>query len=468
MANEKKQGIKNGRRALYLDLSFLGALIFFLFRIPLTNIIGNEGNGYFAVSWELYTVFGVFFGHGFSNIVCEMVRKRVRKNQYHNSISVLTFSLISGLLFSILGAFIIYIVSDIILGLISMKLSGISLRLLGILLVFSSLSGVFRGYFEGTGTNVPTSFSKIIESFVAGTGALIFAVVLNTYGTKVGALLFNSQYEPAFGATGIAAGCICGTVFSLLFLFIINRVYQIPLKQLLKKDESRLAESYKTILLEMGKLFLVTFVELLFFKVFRIVNMWLYIKATSVTDGKDKIVQYLGSYHGKVLVLTTIIILIILSFTGSNIRRIHKNYYRNELKYCWRYFCDDIKQILMISVPATVLLAVLGKNLFTIFYKSAGNIEVTMLQIGSINIILVSVAIYMYRLLRKMDLNLILILIPLIAFVIQTVVMSVIVKLPAIGALSMIISEAVFWLLMVILELLVCIKTLKQGFKSKI
>lgn len=468
MTNEKKQGIKNGRRALYLDLSFLGALIFFLFRIPLTNIIGNEGNGYFAVSWELYTVFGVFFGHGFSNIVCEMVRKRVRKNQYHNSISVLTFSLISGLLFSILGAFIIYIVSDIILGLISMKLSGISLRLLGILLVFSSLSGVFRGYFEGTGTNVPTSFSKIIESFVAGTGALIFAVVLNTYGTKVGALLFNSQYEPAFGATGIAVGCICGTVFSLLFLFIINRVYQIPLKQLLKKDESRLAESYKTILLEMGKLFLVTFVELLFFKVFRIVNMWLYIKATSVTDGKDKIVQYLGSYHGKVLVLTTIIILIILSFTGSNIRRIHKNYYRNELKYCWRYFCDDIKQILMISVPATVLLAVLGKNLFTIFYKSAGNIEVTMLQIGSINIILVSVAIYMYRLLRKMDLNLILILIPLIAFVIQTVVMSVIVKLPAIGALSMIISEAVFWLLMVILELLVCIKTLKQGFKSKI
>ena len=468
MTNEKKQGIKNKRRALYLDLSFLGALIFFLFRIPLTNIIGNEGNGYFAVSWELYTIFGLFFGHCFSNVVCEMVRKRVRKNQYHNSTSILTVSLISGLLFSVLGAFIIYIVSDIILGLISMKLSGISLRLLGILLIFSSLSGVFRGYFEGTGTNVPTSFSKIIEAFVAGTGALIFSVVLNKYGTKVGALLFNSQYEPAFGATGIAAGCICGTCFSLLFLFIINRIYQVPLKQLLKKDASGIAEPFKAVFMEMGKLFLITFVELFFFKAFRICNMWLYIKTTSVTDGKDKIVQYLGSYHGKVLVLTTIIILIILIFTGSNIRRIHKNYYRNELKHCWRYFCDDLKQILMISLPAAILLAILSKNIFTVFYKSAGNIEVTMLQIGSINIILVSVAVYMYRLLRKMDLKLLLILIPAIAFAIQTILMSIIVKLPTVGALSMIISEVIFWLLIVIMELLVCIKTLKQGFKSKI
>ena len=468
MTNEKKQGIKNKRRTLYLDLTFLGTLIFFLFRIPLTNIIGNEGNGYFAVSWELYTIFGLFFGHCFSNIVSEMVRKRVRKNQYHNSTSVLTFSLISGLLFSVLGALVIYFVSDIILGLISMKLSGISLRLLGVLLVLSSLSGVFRGYFEGTGTKVPTSFSKMVEAFVAGTGALIFAVVLNKYGTKVGALLFNPQYEPAFGATGIAAGCICGTLFSLLFLLVINRIYQVPLKQLLKKDESRIAESFKTVFVEMGKLFLITFAELLFFKAFRIVNMWLYIKATSITDSKDKIVQYLGSYHGKVLVLTSIVILIILCFTGSNIRRIHKNYYRNELKYCWKYFCDDMKQILMISVPVTVLLAVLGKNIFTLFYKSAGNIEVTMFQIGSISIILVSVTIYMYRLLRKMDLKLILTLIPVIAFVIQTIIMSVIVKVPEIGALSMIISEVVFWLLVVIMELLVCIKTLKQGFKSKI
>ena len=68
------------------------------------------------------------------------------------------------------------------------------------------------------------------------------------------------------------------------------------------------------------------------YNIFRIVNMWFYIKATLATDAKDKIVQYLGSYHGKVLVIIGIMVLIILIFTGKNIRKIYKSYHRNEIK----------------------------------------------------------------------------------------------------------------------------------------
>lgn len=115
----------------------------------------------------------------------------------------------------------------------------------------------------------------------------------------------------------------------------------------------------------------------------------------------------------------------------------------------------------MLTLPAALILAVFGKNIFTFIYKSAGNIEITMLQIGCINIILVSFAVYMYRVLKKLDMKILLILIPTIAFVIQTLVMSFIVKLPTIGALSLIISEMIFWLLIVSMELLLSIKTLK-------
>lgn len=461
MTNTKKQETKRIGKSLYMDISFLGPLIFFLFRIPITNIIGNEGNGYFAFSWELYTVLGLFFGHCFSSTISEMVRKRVRKNQYHNSSSVLTTSLILGIAASLLGCVIFYFVSDVLLGFLSMKLSGICFRLLGILLIFSSLSGIFCGYFEGIGTNVPTTFSKIIKGFISGTGALIFTTAFTKYGSKVGALLYNNQYKPAFGATGIVAGCICGTIFSLIFLIVINMIYQVPLKQLLKKDTLAEQESIIRVFKEMSKLFLITFFEIAFFNVFRIVNMWLYIKSTVLTDSKDKIVQYLGSYHGKVLVFTTCIILLIFIFTGRNIRKIQKNYRRNDLTNCWNLFCEDTKQLLMLTLPVAIILAVFGKNIFTFLYKSAGNIEITMLQIGCINIILVSFAVYLYRILKKLDMKMFLILIPMIAFVIQTLVMSFIVKLPTVGALSLIISETIFWLLIVSMELLLSIKTLK-------
>ena len=467
MTNTKKHETKSTGKSIYTDLSFLGTLIFFLFRIPITNIIGNEGNGYFAFTWELYTFLGLFFGHCLSSTVSEMVQKRVRKNQYHNSSSVFTTSMILGIIASVLGCIVFYFCSEIILSSFSMKLSGISFKLLGILLIFNSLTGIFCGYFEGIGTNVPTTFSKIIKGFISGTGALIFTSVLTKYGSKVGTLLYNPQYKPAFGATGIIAGCIIGTIFSLLFLIVIHIIYQIPLKQLLKKEDSTEQESSSKIFKEIFKLFIITFLEIVFFNLFRIVNMWLYIKNTLLTDGKDKIVQYLGSYHGKVLVLTTCTILLILIFTGRNVQKINKSYRRNNFTNCWNFFYKDAKQLLLITVPTAIAVAIFGKNIFTLLYKSAGNIEITMLQIGSINIILVSFAIYMYRLLRKLDMKLYLIMIPMIAFVIQTLVMSFIIKLPTMGALSLIVAELIFWLLVAGMELLLCIKTLKPNINDK-
>lgn len=461
MTNEKKQISKNTNKGLYLDLSYAGMLIFFLFRIPLTNIIGNEGNGYFSVAWEIYTLFGLLFGHGIYNIIKDMVKIRIRKTQYRNSSKVLSASLIISFIFSLIGSVIIYFYSNILLSSLSMKLSGISLRLLGILLILSSISGVFRGYFEGCGTKIPTSFSKIIEAFISGTGAIIFASILYKYGAKVGALLFNMQYEPAFGATGIVAGCICGSIFSFIFLLLVNIVYQRPLKQLIQKEESKSIESPGSIMKEFTKLSFIILLELGFFKLFRLVNIKFYIDTYSNTDAKGKIIQYLGSYHGKILILTGIISLLILSISGRNLKKVEKCYYRNKLNLSWQYFCDDIKQIIIFAVPAIIIFAVFAKNILTFIYKSTGNTEVLMLQIGTINILLVPLAIYIYKLLLNMDFKLLLIIIPLISFILQTIFMGILVKQNNLGALCLIISETIFWFFIVLFELLAIIKTLK-------
>lgn len=461
MTNEKKQINKNTNKGIYLDLSYAGIFIFFLFRIPLTNIIGNEGNGYFSIAWEVYTLFGLLFGHGIYNITKNMIRVRIRRNQYHNSTRVLSTSLIISILLSFIGGVIIYFYSNLLLSALSMKLSGISLRLLGILLIFNSVSGVFRGYFEGCGTKIPTSFSKIIEAFVAGTGAIIFSSILFKYGAKVGALLFNMQYEPAFGSTGIAAGCICGSIFAFIFLLLVNAVYQKPLKQLLQKEDSSGVESIGSIMKEFLKFSFITLFELVFFKLFRLTNMSLYIKTYSNTDNKGKIIQYLGSFHGKVLILTGIIGIFILSISGRNMKKVEKSYYRNKLNISWQYFCDDIKKIIFLAIPAVIFVAVFAKNILTILYKSTGNTEVMMFQIGALNILLVPLAFYLYKLLANLDLKVIVIVIPLIAFVLQTIIMSILVKQETLGSLSLIITDVVFWGLIVLFELLAIIKILK-------
>lgn len=464
MTKETQKEIKNKNtnRELFLDLNYAGILIFLIIRIPVTNIIGNEGNGYFSIIWEIYNLISLFLGYGVYHIIKKMVRKRNRKNQYHNSTRVFSMSIITAFLLSVIGFIILYLCSGIILSPFTISLGRTGLRLLGVLLIFTSLAGVYRGYFEGSGTTIPTCFSKIVEAVVAGTGAIIFSSILYKHGSKVGELLFNPQYKPSFGALGIVVGCVCGSILSFLFLIIVNTIYQRHLKQLLKSEDSGVIESIGTIFKEFLKLFLITLIELLCFKLFRLVNMYIFINTYSNTDMKAKIVQYIGSYHGKILIITGIIIAIILSVTGKQRKRVEKSYSRNKLALSWRYFCDDMKQLLLLSVPAYFLFMFFSKSILTVLFTSGGTIEVTMLQIGSINILLIPVAVYLYKLLSNLDFKLYITIIPLIALFIQTIVMKTMVIRENIGPLALIISEVVFWLTITVLELLVIIKTLKQ------
>lgn len=461
MTKENKGENQNGNRMLYLDLSYVGILIFLIFRIPISNIIGNEGNGYFSVTWEVYSIFGLIFGHSLYHITKEMIRKRIRKKQYKSSAIVLNLSFLLGVLFSVIGGIIIYAVADSLLSELGIKLSAVSFRFIGGLLVFSSLSGVLGGYFEGNGTKVPFSFSKIVEAIISGTGALIFTSILYNYGSKVGELLFNPQFQPAFGAAGITVGCVCGSVFAFVFLLVVNVIYQRPLKQRSQVEDSGMLESVVSLALEYLKITFITLVELVFITSYRMVNMSLYIKAYTNTEGKGKIVQYLGSYHGKVLVITGILILMILSFTGRNIKRIQKSYYKNKLNFGWNYFVNDMRELAVFSIPGVAVVAILAKNLLTVLYDSTGNTEVVMLQIGSINIFLIPLAVYLYKLMRELDFKLINVISPAVAFGVQTFVMWMIVKKENIGALSLIISEVVFWAVIVVIELAVVIKTFK-------
>ena len=56
---------KQNRKHISFDLSFTGLLIYLLFRIPISNIIGSEGNGYYFISFEIFTLFYIIFGFCF-------------------------------------------------------------------------------------------------------------------------------------------------------------------------------------------------------------------------------------------------------------------------------------------------------------------------------------------------------------------------------------------------------------------
>ena len=351
-----------------------------------------------------------------------------------------------------------------------MQLSIISLRLLSIWLIISTISGIFRGYFEGCGSRIPTAFSKIIEAIVAGTGSLIFASSLYKYGTKVGNLLFNQQYQPAFGATGIICGFLCGSILSFLFLFLIYQFYQRYQKQAANSTSTK-EITKRTLCMDICKTYFLCLGSLLFMYSYRLVNLVLYVstltKQVQEEQNEINILSLLGSYHGKVLVLIGIIILVILSLCGGNILRIRKNYSRNSYDVCWKYTLDDMKQILFISIPACVLYVLFSEQILNIIYGKANLTEINFLKIESLCIIFIPLTMYLYHLLQRLNLNLALLLLPIFSFVGQSILMYVLVTTTNVRMLSIVIAEVVFWILLFVFEILIIMKEFGKIFSAQ-
>lgn len=460
---------KQSKNRTIWDLGMTSILILLLFRIPISNMLGSEGNGYLAITWEWFTVWGIFFGMCIGKTVAGMVKIRMHKQQYHNSTRVLYTSILTGIVWSLLGAILLYGISWVLTGaLLDVKLSGISLRLTALLLVFSVTANIFRGYFEGSGSKVPTYFSKIIEVLVAGTGACIFAFLFGKYGKKVGALLLNNQYEPAFVAVGVIAGGVLGSMIAIIFLCVVNGIYQIPLSELYKKDETRVMESQISIVKEIFKKSWLSILPILFLKGYRLLDIGIYIRSKMEAGTDIKTIQQIGSYHGRILVIGGLVVVLVLGFTGKNMRKIQRYYIKNNFSACRKYFVEDFKVILAVSVGAMVLLLFGSKFILQFIFHTASQSEIQMLQITGVGILVVVAALYMHKVLQALGEELPLLVISVIAFVVQTVLMLSLAKFASLGAVTLIIAELVFWAITAILEALFLFKLFKGSLKRNV
>ena len=61
MTEKNITNLKSKKKLGFWEISMTAPLIGLFLRIPLANIIGNEGNGYLALNWEIFFLLYIFF-----------------------------------------------------------------------------------------------------------------------------------------------------------------------------------------------------------------------------------------------------------------------------------------------------------------------------------------------------------------------------------------------------------------------
>ena len=226
--------------AILAAAAVITKIIGVVYRIPLTNILGNEGNGFYGYAYEIYAMALMLSSFSLPIAVSKLVSARMAQRQRRNAFRVflcaLAFAVIVGLFISL----VIFFGADAIsTHMMKSPLSAYALKVLAPGLFIVAILGVLRGYFQGLGTMVPTAISQILEQIVHAVVSIAGASILLKIGIQAGKEKGNELLGPAYGAAGGTLGTITGALIALLFLIFVFWLYRRIIRRQIHLDRSR-------------------------------------------------------------------------------------------------------------------------------------------------------------------------------------------------------------------------------------
>ncbi len=202
---ETKQNILKGAMILSIGV-MLSKMIGLIYRIPLTNIIGDEGNGLYSSAYQVYVIILTLTATAIPSGLSKLIAEREAVGAYREADRVFKLTLKGGLICSLILAIVVCLGADVISDVFFPNENvGTPIRVLVPTILIATVVASLRGYFQGLGNMVPTAKSQVIEQIVH----VIFTVVLAYY------LINRSLLSAVVGAT---LGTSIGAFVALLIL----------------------------------------------------------------------------------------------------------------------------------------------------------------------------------------------------------------------------------------------------------
>ena len=167
--------------------SIISRIIGLIYRIPMTEIIGDVGNNYYGCAFDVYNIVLTISSFSLPQAVSKTVSAQVAKGHYKNAYQVFKGAMLFGLGSGLIAALVVYFGAGFFTGtLLKTPYSVFALKVLAPVLVVVAVLGVLRGFFQGLGTMMPSAISQIIEQIANAIASVWAAYVLFGYGTRIG------------------------------------------------------------------------------------------------------------------------------------------------------------------------------------------------------------------------------------------------------------------------------------------
>ncbi|MCI1930681.1 MAG: polysaccharide biosynthesis protein [Clostridia bacterium] len=368
--------------AILATAGIIVRFIGFLYRVPMTAIIGDRGNAIYSAGYQVYNFLLILSSAGLPSAIGKMVSERIALREYKNAHKVFKVSLaFSGTLGFIFMLLLIFFAKSIAVYVCKIPDAYYTLITLAPTIFIVGIMSVVRGYFQGMNNMVPTAISQIIEQVFNA----IFSVVL-AY------VLINRSV--ALSAAGGTAGTGIGAFSGFLIVLLAYGVNRKPIHKRMRKNAGKYKiESNWRIL----KILLMTAVPIIIgtavYSITNLVDMSM-VMSRLLESGAftaNQAESLYGQLQGKYVTLTTLPVAISTAVATASIPNIASSMVLNDRAAVQRKINMSIKISMIISIPAAIGMAVLADQILYLLFPSVPE-GGSLLKIGSISIIFLALS----------------------------------------------------------------------------
>lgn len=333
-------------------------LIGLIYRVPLANILTDEGNGYYSTAYNIYTIVLLLASYSIPSAISKLMAGKLEQREYKNAQRIFYCALMYVGAVGAVASLFLFFGADLLLE----GKAALVLRAFAPTILIYGFLGVLRGYFQANKSMVQTSVSQIFEQ------------ILNA-AVSVGAAYYFMQVfqSPEYGAIGSALGTMAGVIMALLVMlwaYYINRKF---IKKRLDRDKTDVLDSYGEIFKSM--LFIVTPIILsTFIYNFNItLNNNLFTKIAMSHYGMTEQESYsvFGIYSGKAVLLSDVPVALASAMSAALIPVVSGAFAREGRRAAGEKAEVAIHTTMLFAIPASVGMFVLAEPILTLLFRFA-------------------------------------------------------------------------------------------------
>ena len=203
--SEKKQGFVSGALILMLS-NIIVKVVGAIFKIPLSNVIGDHAMGYFSSAYAIYSMCFLISTAGLPVAISRMIASARAKNNEKEADRIYRVSLSIFVIIGLIGTAVLFFGAGRFADLSNTPKLQICIQTISPIMFFVCLVSCFRGYFQGHQNMIPTAVSQVIEvmsKLLLGLSAGIFA---KTSG-------YSAPVVASFALGGIAIGVALSALY---------------------------------------------------------------------------------------------------------------------------------------------------------------------------------------------------------------------------------------------------------------